>query len=262
MAEHHATWVNALEYLVPPAAHEYITVNVLSAWIVIAALLVMARLGTRRMQLRPTNNWQIVWEWAFESIQSFCTSIIGPGGEKYAPFLGTVFIYIVALNLLGAIPGFISPTASLTMTLALSLTTVAYVQVCGFQAQGWRYVLHFVGDPWWLAPLNIVIHLIGELARILSLAIRLFGNIFGEDTVIAQILVMAALIFAKTHVPIPLHFPMVLFHIFVSFVQALVFTILAAAYISGAAAHDDASEQEPGEHEGCEAELEQAAEAA
>jgi F-type H+-transporting ATPase subunit a len=220
---------------------------VLSAWLVIGVLLILARLGTRQLELRPTRGWQVFWEWVYETIVGFAKSVIGPDGEKYAPYLGTLFIYILGLNMLGVIPGFISPTASLTMTLALSVPTILYVQFCGFRAQGIRYLMHFVGEPIWLAPLNIAIHIVGELARPLSLAIRLFGNIFGEDTIVAQLLAMAAAIFAATHLPIPLHFPMVLFHIFVSLVQALVFTMLTAAYIAGATAHEE-------EHEGVAAE--------
>lgn len=247
MEEHHATWVNALAHIIPEPARDYISVNVLSAWIVIAVLLLMARLGTRHMKLRPTSGWQVVWEQICEGFEGFCKDVIGPGGERFAAFLGTLFLYIVGLNLLGVVPGFISPTASLTMTFALSVPVVLYVQICGIQAHGWRYILHFIGDPWWLAPINIPIHIIGEIARVLSLAVRLFGNIFGEDTVIAQLLAMSAGIFAATHLPIPLHLPMILFHIFISFVQALVFTILAAAYISGAVAHegDDHPPTEP-----------------
>ncbi len=248
MEENPGTWVLALEHLVPAAARHYININVLSAWIVIAVLLVLVRLGTRRMQMLPTSGWQVWWEWVYETFTGFCETTIGPGGARFAPFLGTLFIYILTLNLLGVVPGFISPTASLTMTGALALIVFGYVQACGFQAQGWRYVMHFVGEPWWLFIINIPIHIIGELARPLSLAIRLFGNIFGEDTVIVQLLVMSTGIFATLHVPIPLHFPMVLFHIFVSFVQALVFMMLSAAYITGAVEHAHTEHVGPAEH--------------
>jgi len=148
------------------------------------------------------------------------------------------------MNLMGLVPGFISPTSSLVMTFALSIPTFIYVQICGFRAHGLKYLMHFVGEPLWLAPINLVVHVIGELARILSLAVRLFGNIFGEDTVIAQLLLMSVAIFGTIHVPIPLHLPMVLFHIFVSFVQALVFMMLTAAYIAAAEAHEGEEHRE------------------
>lgn len=249
MEEHAPTWINAIVHAEPEWLRAFLNVNSLSALLVILVLLLVVRAGTRNLKLRPTSGAQVIWEWAYEGFVGFCQTVIGPAGPKYAPFLGTLFIYIVALNLLGVVPGFVSPTASLTMTFALSLTTIVYVQICGFRAQGWRYLMHFVGEPKALFFINIPIHIIGELARPLSLAVRLFGNIFGEDIVIAQILIMAAAIFARIYVPIPLHFPMVLFHIFVSFVQALVFMMLSAAYIAGAVAHGhDEEHHEKHEH--------------
>ena len=210
-------------------------------------LLLFVLAGTRKLELRPTNKLQVFWEWAVEGFQGFAVNIIGPGGEKFAPFLGTVFLYVVGMNLFGVIPGFYSPTASLTMTLALSIPTIIYVQYIGFATQGFGYIKeHFIGEPLWLAPLNFPLHVIGEIARLLSLAIRLFGNIFGEDTVIAQLLIMGIGFFHMTHVPIPIHFPMILFHIFVSFVQAMVFMMLAAAYISGALPHGEHHEEPHG----------------
>jgi F-type H+-transporting ATPase subunit a len=246
MEEHLATWLNAIVDLEPEGLRHVLSVNVLSAWLVIAVVLIAVRLGTRRMELRPTSGWQVFWEWACEGFTNFAVGIIGPGGERHAPYLGTLFIYIVCMNLLGLIPGFVSPTASLVMTFSLSIPTFFYVQMCGFRAHGARYLMHFVGEPLWLAPINLIVHTIGEIARPVSLAVRLFGNIFGEDTVIAQLLAMSSVIFAAIHVPIPLHFPMVLFHIFVSFVQALVFMMLTAAYIAGAQAHE--GEEHEAEH--------------
>jgi F-type H+-transporting ATPase subunit a len=243
MEEHPGTWLNALERLLPHQVQEYVTINVLTAWLVLIGLVVLVRVGTRRMELRPVSGLQVMWEWVVEAFTGFCKTMIGPNSEQYVPFLGTLFMYILLLNLLGLVPGFVSPTASLTMTGALGLTAFVYVQICGFRAQGMKYLLHFVGEPIWLAPLNLPIHVIGELARPLSLSIRLFGNIFGEDVVIAQLLAMSAGIFAVIYVPIPLHLPMVLFHIFISFVQALVFMMLTGAYIAGAVVH------EGGEHE-------------
>ncbi|NSW55534.1 MAG: F0F1 ATP synthase subunit A [Armatimonadetes bacterium] len=240
MHEHPGTWINAIVHLEPESLRHILDANSITALMVLLCVVIFVRVGTRNLRLRPTSGGQIFWEWAYESFVGFCEDVIGPGGAKYAPFLGTLFIYITALNLLGVVPGFLSPTASLNMTFALSLTTIVYVQYCGFKSQGIRYLMHFVGEPKALFLLNIPIHVIGELARPLSLAVRLFGNIFGEDVIIAQLLLMAAAIYAKIYIPIPLHFPMVLFHIFVSFVQALVFMMLSAAYIAGATAgHGD-----------------------
>jgi F-type H+-transporting ATPase subunit a len=238
MEEHVGAWVNFLVEHEPESLREYLTANVLSAWLVGLAMLLLVLIGTRKMELRPLSRLQVFWEWVVEVTLGFARSAIGPEGERFAPYLGTVFIYVAGLNLASVIPGFLSPTSSLNMAGALALVTVAYVQFAGFRAQGLRYLMHFVGEPLWLAPLNIPIHLIGEIARVVSLAVRLYGNIFGEDTVIAQMVILSLGIMKVTHVPLPLAFPMVLFHIFVSFVQALVFTMLTAAYLAGAVTHE------------------------
>ena len=244
MEEKVSTFLNAIVNAEPEGLRGTLNVFVLSSWIVIVFLLVMVRLGTRKMELRPTRGLQVFWEWAYESFNNFAIGMIGPGGERHAPFLGTLFLYIVCMNLMGIIPGFISPTASLMMTPALAIPTFFYVQYCGFKAQGFKYLKHFAGDVWWLSPLMLIVHVIGEIARPFSLSIRLFGNIFGEDTVIAQFLLLSAGIFGAIHVPIPLHLPMVAFHILVSFLQALVFMMLAAAYIGGAEAHHEEEHHE------------------
>jgi len=214
--------------------------------VTIIAIALLVRAGTRRLELVP-RGLQTIWEFAYQSLDGFAHNAIGPTGSRYTPLLGTFFIYILCLNLFGMVPGFISATSALNQTVALALCCFIAVQYYGVRAQGWRYVMHFVGEPLWLAPINIPIHVIGELARPLSLSVRLFGNIFGEDTVIVALVALGATIFAKIHVPIPVQLPMLFFGLFGSFVQALVFTMLAAAYISGAVSHAHAHEEGHGE---------------
>ena len=105
MEEHAATWVNALVHLVPEGAQHYINVTVISAWVVLVTLALLAWRGTRRMELRPVTRTQVAWEYIVESFCGFCEGVIGPGGARFAPFLGTLFLYIVGLNLLGSSPG-------------------------------------------------------------------------------------------------------------------------------------------------------------
>ena len=101
-----------------------------------------------------------------------------------------------------------------------------------------KWILHLLGEPIWLFPLMFPIHLIGELARPLSLSVRLFGNIFGEETVIAVLAAMSWVIIPH-FISIPYQFPIMLFGVFTSFVQALVFSMLSAIYISIAVAHSE-----------------------
>ena len=111
--------------------------------------------------------------------------IIGPGGERHTPFIATLFLFILLNNLIGMVPGALAPTSSLNTTIALALITFAYVQIEGVRAHGVVGRLkHFMGPTPALAPLMFPIEIIGELARPLSLSIRLFGNIFGEEQVI------------------------------------------------------------------------------
>jgi F-type H+-transporting ATPase subunit a len=221
----------------PQAIVSWVPVNTVGSWVMILALLLIVTLGTRRMQAVP-GRLQSIWEWTYQTLNGFTINMIGQKhGATFTPLIGTFFLYILFLNLGGIVPGFISPTAGLNTTVALALCCFIAVQYFGFKHQGLGYLKHFVGEPWWMFPINIPIHVLGEFARPLSLSIRLFGNIFGEDTVIAALISMGAIGLAigghLIPIPVPVQFPMLLFGLFGSFVQALVFTMLAASYIAG-----------------------------
>lgn len=231
MGEHPGTWFNAFEELIPHSLQGAINPAVLASWTVIILLVIGIIVGTRHMKRVP-RGFQNFWEWTYEVFRNFAISVMGPGGEKYMPFLACCFIYIFCLNVFGIIPGFISPTSTINMTAALALTVFVYVQVEGFRAHGIGYLKHFLGEPLWMAPLNVIIHVIGELAKPVSLMIRLFGNIFGEETVVAELTKLALKIQQSILVPIPIQLVMVLFAIFGGFIQALIFTMLTAVYLS------------------------------
>jgi F-type H+-transporting ATPase subunit a len=172
--------------------------------------------------------------------------IIGHGGEKYTPLVGTVFVFILMMNLIGQIPGFHSPTANFSLTLALGIVVFFYVQYEGIRSKGvGGYFKHFMGPMPALSPLLLPIELIGELVRPFTLGIRLFGNIFGEDVILV---VLAGLGMTLLNVPgIPLHFPIVLLAMLTSFVQAMVFSILTCIYLSLATHHEGHGEEHHGE---------------
>ncbi|MBC7287276.1 MAG: F0F1 ATP synthase subunit A [Armatimonadetes bacterium] len=224
-----------LLHRLPPALQGWVDVSVLHAFIAIALLAALARLSTLRLQDPPgATRLQMLMEWVYEVLENYFTRIIGPKGPQFTPLLGTFFLYILTMNLMGVIPGLLSPTSRLAVTAALGCVAFLAVQYFGFKEKGIRYLMHFVGEPLWLAPLNIPIHVIGELARPLSLSIRLFGNIFGEDTAVIVFLMLSTMLASLIYVPIPFQLPMVIFAIFGGFVQAVVFTSLTAAYIAGA----------------------------
>jgi F-type H+-transporting ATPase subunit a len=180
-------------------------------------------------------------------LDNFVCGILGPQGRKFTPFLGTLFIYILSMNFLGLVPGMKSPTANLNQTLALALCVFFYVQYTGIRSLGLKgYLHHMAGSPrdvvtWLLVPLNIPIHIIEELAKPMSLSLRLFGNITGEDVLIAVFvgLGVSALSFLHLPVGIPFEIPFIFLALLTGTIQALVFTLLSTIYFSMMLPHEE-----------------------
>jgi F-type H+-transporting ATPase subunit a len=201
--------------------------------LVVAAILVGFALVARSKAAAVPRGFQNFAEQVVESLNYFTVSIIGHGGERYTPLVGTVFLYILLSNLIGIIPGLHSPTANLSTTLALGVIVFLYVQYEGIRTNGpVAYIKHFMGPMPALAPLMFPVELISELVKPFTLAVRLFGNIFGED-------VLAGLGLELLHVPgLPLHFPVLFLSVITAVVQALVFSMLTCIYLSLMAHHD------------------------
>lgn len=216
--------------------------------LVVAAIMIGFALMARKKLEAVPRKIQNFAEWIVEGMNGLTVGIIGPGGEKYTPLVGTVFIFILLMNLIGQIPGFHSPTANFSLTLALGMVVFFYVEYQGIRANGlWGHIKHFMGPMPALAPLMLPIELISEIVRPFTLGIRLFGNIFGEDVILV---VLAGLSFELFKIPgIPLHFPLILLALLTSFVQAMVFSILTCIYLSLATqhGHDEAHHDEAGE---------------
>lgn len=232
---HPGSWITFLYTTgaVPESFPEPVLIGILTAF----AMGVGAFLLTRKLTIIPSKV-QAALELIVTGLRNFTIDLMGPEGPKHLPIVGTVFLYIVIMNLTGLIPGWKPATSNIHVTAALAISVFLYVQYQGIKAQGLGgYLKHFIGEPVWLGPLNIIIHVIGEFAKPLSLAIRLFGNIFGEDTVILVLMGMG--IAMLPFFPIPLHTPMYFFAVFTSFVQALVFSILTCVYIASMTAHHD-----------------------
>ncbi|MCG3114807.1 MAG: F0F1 ATP synthase subunit A [Candidatus Manganitrophus sp. SA1] len=212
--------------------------------IAIFILVFVARQATRKTQLIPGKLQNLV-ETAVESLDDFVTGVMGPAGRRFTPFIGTLFLYILVQNLIGIVPGMKAPTSSINTTVALALTVFFYVQYTAIRMNGiLGYLDHLAGSPrphgvigFLIAlvsvPFNFVLHTLGELTKPLSLSLRLFGNIFGEDVLIGQMLVLgvAALAFMHSPVGLPLQFPFYLLAILTSTIQALVFSLLSTIYI-------------------------------
>jgi len=209
------------------------------SWIILLCIMAVTAWLVKHLKVLP-NRKQALVEQIHEFLDNNIGDLIGPGYRRYLPIISAAFIYIFAMNLAGIIPGWASPTANINVASGMALVVFLYVQYEGIRVNGFvGYLKHFVGEPIWMAPLNVMIHVIGELARLLSLSIRLFGNIFGEDVVIVILMYLAAL-FTKGF--IPFQWPMYLLAIFTSLVQALVFAILTSVYLALATEHHHEAE--------------------
>jgi F-type H+-transporting ATPase subunit a len=158
----------------------------------------------------------------------------GPMGakatRKYLPLIGTLFLFILFSNLLSLIPGFLPPTATLKTNVALAVLVFVLTHVFGVATHGLKYFKHFMGPLWWLAPLMIPIEVVSHIARPVSLSMRLLGNITADHKV-------GAVFFALIPFLIPV--PFLVMGVFVSVVQAVVFSLLSTIYISTAIAHEE-----------------------
>ena len=204
-------------------AHRYS--YIVHTWLVMLILVISSILFTRGLQILPKKG-QLFFEVLIEKIENFMLDMTGPEGRFFFPFIATLFIFIFASNLLGLIPGFESPTANINTTLSMAVLTFIYTHIIGIRFHGVKYIKHFLGPVWWLIPLYTPIEIMSHFARILSLSVRLFGNIFGKEMVLAILFMLAGLYLA----PLPIMF----LGLLVSFIQALIFMVLAILYFVGA----------------------------
>ncbi len=207
-------------------AHAY--PHVIYSWVVMAILIIFGAMAAKGVSIIP-GKAQNFFEITVAGIEDFMVDITGEEGRWLFPIVATVFIYIFLGNLIGLIPGFFPPTASLNTTLSCALVVVIFTHVIGIKYHGANYIKHFLGPVWWMVPIIFPIELIGHLARILSLSFRLFGNMMGHELVLAILFALAGAFFA------PL--PIMALGIFVALVQAFVFFLLSIMYFTGAMEH-------------------------
>ncbi len=206
----------------------HIPPHVTYAWLIMGLLLILGVMASKKVALVPAGA-QNVMELLVGGLEEFMVDITGEEGRAFFPYIGTAFLFILFCNLIGLLPGFLSPTSNINTTLAFALCTFVYTHYLGVKFHGVKYVKHFLGPIPWLAPLFFPIEIIGHCARVLSLTLRLFGNIMGED------LVLLILIFLAGQFLAPL--PMMFLAIFTSLVQAFIFTLLSMMYFAGSMEH-------------------------
>jgi F-type H+-transporting ATPase subunit a len=182
-----------------------------------------------RLSVDKPGALQHIFEGAVGFVEGQSREIIGPHSEGHTSFLVTLGLFILFCNLLGLIPGFESPTALPVVPLGCAIVAFCYYQAQGFKHAGVKYLLHFAGPMPLLAPLMIPIEIISHLARVLSLTIRLYANMFAGD--------MVTLVFFSL---VPLGVPIVFLglHLGVSFLQTYIFVLLTTVYLAGAVAEE------------------------
>jgi F-type H+-transporting ATPase subunit a len=214
--------------------------------IFIAALIsLIFYFGSRKKELIPSG-LQNFLELTVDGLRKLILGVLGPDGEKHFPFLATLFVYILTMNLFGLIPFMKSPSSNLNITVALAICVFVRVQYLNFSNMGiGGYLYHMAGSPkdfvgWLMVPLMFPIELLTQFSRPVTLALRLFGNVMGEHILIGVFAVFGmSLVFFNLPFGIPLQTPFMLFGILTSLMQALVFTLLSTVYILLSTPHDE-----------------------
>jgi len=203
------------------AAHPHVTYM----WLAMVILIVLGWLAGKSISMVPKTA-QNVFEAIISGLEEFMVSITGEEGRKSFPLLLTIFLFVLLGNLFGLIPGFYPPTAQINTTVALAIIAVTWSHVIGIKMHGIKYIKHFLGPVPALMPLFLIIEIIGHLARVLSLTLRLFGNMMGHELVVGILLMLAG--------PFLVPLPIMAMGILVSLIQAIVFFLLPTMYIAGA----------------------------
>ena len=197
--------------------------------LVVALIMITVAVLRGRLSAENPGKLQQVFELIYEFIADTISQVGVNHGERFIYYIGTIFIFILSMNLIGMIPGLEAPTNNIPVTVGLAIVTFIYYNAMGFKELGIGYLKQFMGPVAWLAWFMIPIELISHFVRPLSLSVRLYGNMFAGEQVTNVFLSMTFLV-------IPVIF--MLLHIFVALVQTYVFTLLTTIYIGGATSHE------------------------
>jgi F-type H+-transporting ATPase subunit a len=224
-----AAMLRALGRSVPPG-------DVIPNYLVMAALIVVVwatvcLIVRRNLSVEHPGRLQILIEDGIAAVQGMLRDYVGHKGPRYLAIVTTMFVFILSGNLMGLIPGLMAPTSNINVTLGCALTVAVYYHIQGVKEQGLgHYLKHFAappGAPLFIAPIMLPIEIISHLSRVMSLSLRLFGNIFGEELVI---LILFSL------VPFLVPLPMMALGLVTATLQAFIFVLLTTIYLGGAVA--------------------------
>ena len=200
----------------------------LVAFTVLLLFFVLVRVSLR---VEKPGVLQLTAESVYEFVDGQGESIIGHGHEKYMPFVATILLFVLLCNMIGLLPGIDTPTSSPVVPLGLAILTFVFYNSVGLLVNGpVGYFKHFLGPVWWMAPFMLPLEIISHIARILSLTVRLYANMFASD--------LLTLVFFSL-VPIGLPIVFLGLHFAVAIIQAYVFMLLAMIYLSQATSHDE-----------------------
>lgn len=229
-----AAWINgALKGLAALAGirvdGDVLPAHVIMAMIATLGLVLFFSLAARNLSFFPAR-MQALLETVYLFFRSLADDMIGREGRRFMPVLGTLGLFIATANLLGLLPEMASPTANLNVPAGCAVFIFLYYHAQGVKKHGlFGYLKKFTGPKWWMAPIFFPIEVISHFSRPMSLTVRLFCNIFGEDLVI---LIIVSL------VPFIAPLPMMAMAIFTSLLQAYIFIMLSSVYLSGAIASE------------------------
>lgn len=207
-----------------PHAIQVKYVHVFMMFIVVMIVFFLGSMASRYKSEVP-GKAQNFFELLVEGVYTMAEDIMGKEGRPYVPLIFAIGLYVLFSNYMGLIPGLLAPTANLNTTAAPAIIVFLVYNFIGIRKHGAGYIKHFMGPIAILAPLMLVIEFIGHLSRPVSLTMRLFGNVFGEDLVIMVLFMLVPFL-----VPLPMFF----MGIFTGTLQAYVFMMLSMIYISGA----------------------------
>jgi F-type H+-transporting ATPase subunit a len=211
--------------------HQVIPNYLVMVLLIVLGLTVLSLIVRSRLSVENPGKLQILLEDGVGAVTGLLEEWIGPKGRQFLPLIATLGVFILVGNYMGLVPGLMAPTSSINVTLGCALTTWVYYHYQGIRAQGLgSYVLHFAGPPGTPLLVRLImfpIELISHLSRVMSLSLRLFGNIFGEELVILILF---------TIIPFFIPLPMMLLGLVTGGLQAFIFMLLSIIYLQGAVA--------------------------
>jgi F-type H+-transporting ATPase subunit a len=205
----------------------HIPSEVLYSWLAIVVLVVLGLMTSSSLKMVPSG-LRNFFGFVIGGLENFTVETMGEDGRRVFPFLAGIFIYILTCNFMGLIPGLDSATNSVNHNGAMALFVFVYYNYWGIRNHGPRYIKHFMGPMPALAPMMLILEFLSHLARPLSLTLRLFGNIRGEELVLILLFMLA---------PIIATFPLYFLFMLADFIQAFVFFMLTLVYLKGAFEH-------------------------